>query len=124
MPMAERLEKAKQLYAEAGYGPDKPLEIELLYNTSENHRKIAIAVGSMLKKALGVKLTLTNQEWKVYLERRDQKNYQMARPAWNGDYVDQLNFIAMFLSNAGERIDDGSQHPNFDQHVPEACTTE
>lgn len=124
MPMAERLEKAKQLYAEAGYGPDNPLEIELLYNTSENHRKIAIAVGSMLKKALGVKLTLTNQEWKVYLESRDQKNYQMARAAWIGDYVDPLNFIEMFLSNAGERNDAGYNNPKFDQLVAEASKPE
>lgn len=124
MPMEERLAEAKRLYAEAGYGPDNPLEVELLYNTSENHRKIAIAVGSMLKKALGVKLTLTNQEWKVYLESRDQKNYQMARAAWIGDYVDPLNFLELFLSNAGERNDIGYDNPEYDRLIAEAAKPE
>ena len=43
--------EAKELLAEAGYGPDNPLEIELLYNTSDNHKKIAVAVASMWKQA-------------------------------------------------------------------------
>lgn len=124
MSMEERIEEAKRLYAEAGYGPDNPLEIQLLYNTNENHRKIAIAVASMWKKALGVKMTLTNQEWKVYLESRDQKNFQIARAAWIGDYVDPLNFIEMFLSNAGERNDAGYNNPEFDRLVAEAAKPE
>lgn len=124
MTMAERLAEAKKLYTEAGYGPDNPLELQLLYNTSENHRKIAIAVASMWKKALGVKMTLTNQEWKVYLESRDQKNYQIARAAWIGDYVDPLNFIELFLSNAGERNDAGYNNPKFDQLVADAAKPE
>ncbi|MCI0429807.1 MAG: peptide ABC transporter substrate-binding protein, partial [Rhodospirillales bacterium] len=68
MTQAERNELAKKLFAEAGYGPDNPLNIELLYNTSDNHRKIAIAVAGMWKKALGINTALTNQEWKVYLD--------------------------------------------------------
>ncbi len=121
MKMAERLEMAKKLYAEAGYGPDNPLEIQLLYNTSENHRKIAIAIASMWKKALGVKMTLTNQEWKVYLDTRDQKKYEIARAAWIGDYVDPLNFLELFLSNAGERNDAGYNSAKFDGLLADAA---
>ncbi|MCB2137716.1 MAG: peptide ABC transporter substrate-binding protein, partial [Rhodobacteraceae bacterium] len=40
----ERNTKAKELLAEAGYGPDNPLKLTLNYNTSEGHKKIAIAV--------------------------------------------------------------------------------
>ncbi len=42
--------EAKALLAAAGYGPNRPLKLTLLYNTSENHQKIAIAVASMWKK--------------------------------------------------------------------------
>ena len=97
--------------------------MELLYNTSENHRKIAIAVASMWKKALGVKMTLTNQEWKVYLDSRDQKNHQVARAGWIGDYMDASNFLDLFLSNAGERNDAGYNNPKFDQLMAEASVT-
>ena len=121
MPQAERNKMAKQLYAEAGYGPDNPLKVELLHNTSENHRKIAIAIASMWKKTLGADMTLTNKEWKVYLESRDQKDYQVARAGWIGDYVDPLNFLELFLSNAGERNDAGYNSPKFDSLLAEAA---
>jgi ABC-type oligopeptide transport system, periplasmic component len=42
--------QAKALLTAAGYGPGKPLHLTLLYNTSESHQKIAIAVASMWKK--------------------------------------------------------------------------
>jgi oligopeptide transport system substrate-binding protein len=64
-----RQERAKQLYAESGYGADKPLELEILYNTSDNHKKLAVAVAAMWKQVLGVKTNLRNEEWKVYRKR-------------------------------------------------------
>nr|VXZ85503.1 Periplasmic murein peptide-binding protein precursor [Klebsiella pneumoniae] len=50
MSQAELNARAKALLAAAGYGPNRPLKLTLLYNTSENHQKIAIAVASMWKK--------------------------------------------------------------------------
>ncbi|RMF13943.1 MAG: peptide ABC transporter substrate-binding protein, partial [Gammaproteobacteria bacterium] len=55
MPYKERVKQAKALLAEAGFGPDKPLTFQLRYNTSENHKRIAIAVAQMWKQ-LGVKV--------------------------------------------------------------------
>jgi oligopeptide transport system substrate-binding protein len=122
MSQEERTAQAIELMTAAGYGPDNPLQIELLYNTSDNHKKIAVAIASMWKK-IGVETTLTNQEWKVYLESRDQKNYQIARAAWIGDYADPLNFLELFLSDAGERNDAGYNNPEFDRLVAEAAGT-
>jgi oligopeptide transport system substrate-binding protein len=123
MPMDERVARAKELLAEAGYGPDNPLKLELLYNTSENHKKIAVAAASMWKTALGVELTLRNEEWKVYLETRDQKNFQIARAAWIGDFPDPVNFLDLFLSDAGERNDAGYNNPEYDRLQAEAANT-
>ena len=65
MPYQERVAKAKELMAEAGYGPDNPLRTTLRYNTSENHKKIAVAVAAMWKQ-LGVETELFNTEVKVH----------------------------------------------------------
>ncbi|MEA2780657.1 MAG: oligopeptide transport system substrate-binding protein [Rhodospirillaceae bacterium] len=100
LPMKGRIAKAKQMFKEAGYGPGKPLQIEILYNTHEDHKKIAIAIASMWK-ALGVQVKLVNQEWKVYLETR-KHDYQVARAAWIGDYLDPSNFMEQYMSDAGE----------------------
>jgi oligopeptide transport system substrate-binding protein len=112
----DRIARAKELLKKAGYGADKPLKVEILYNTDDNHKKIAIAIQSMWK-AVGVKATLTNQEWKVYLGTRHDKQYQVARAAWIGDYEDPTTFLTMFLSDAGDQNDAGYNNPEFDKLV-------
>lgn len=91
----ERVEKAKELLKEAGFGPDHPLSFSLLYNTSENHKKIAVAVTSMWKQALGVNVELENQEWKTYLDNQRQGNYDVSRAGWCGDYNEASTFLAI-----------------------------
>jgi len=91
----ERNEKAKELLAEAGYNKSNPLEFSLLYNTSENHKKIAVAIASMWKKNLGVSVTLENQEWKSYLETKKQGNFEAARAGWCGDYNEASTFTSL-----------------------------
>ena len=61
---AELDAQAKALLQAAGYGPNNPLKLTLLYNTSESHQKIAIAVASMWKKKLGIDVKLQNQSGK------------------------------------------------------------
>ena len=95
----ERATEALRLYKKAGYSKDKPLEIEILYNTSENHKKVALAVAAMWKQNLGVQTTLRNQEWKVFLETRRLKNEtQIFRGGWIGDYDDPYTFSQLLHS--------------------------
>jgi len=93
---------AQQLMAEAGYpnGEGFPAT-EILYNTSEGHRKIAVAIQQMWKKYLNIDVRLLNQEWKVYLDTVSNHHYEMARAGWIGDYVDPNNFLDMFLCGGG-----------------------
>lgn len=94
----ERIAEAKQLLDEAGYGEGNPLSFTLLYNTSENHKKIAAAVQSMWKKSLGVNVMLENQEWKTYLDSKDQGNFEVARAGWCGDYNEATTFLTLMES--------------------------
>lgn len=99
LEQAKRVEEAKKLLTEAGYGDSKPLKFELLYNTNENHKKIAVAVASLWKETLGsVEVTLTNQEWKTYLDARREGNYQVARAGWCGDYNEASTFLNILKS--------------------------
>jgi ABC-type oligopeptide transport system substrate-binding subunit len=97
---AERTQKAQQIYREAGFGPDKPLEIELRYNTSDTHQRIALAVQAMWRDVLGVELTLINEEFQVLLENIEQKqNTELFRLNWNGDYNDAHTFLSILESD-------------------------
>ncbi len=94
--------KAKQLLAEAGYPAGKNFPtFEILYNTAEEHRTIAEAIQQMWKINLGLNVTLSNQDWKVYLDTRKQLNYDVARAAWIGDYLDPSTFLDLFVKDGG-----------------------
>ncbi|RPD97808.1 peptide ABC transporter substrate-binding protein [Candidatus Pantoea deserta] len=96
--------QAKALLTAAGYGPDRPLHLTLLYNTSESHQKIAIAVASMWKKTLGVDVTLQNQEWKTYIDSRNSGNFDVIRASWIGDYNEASTFLSLLTSGNSSNI--------------------
>ncbi|ELY4034296.1 oligopeptide ABC transporter substrate-binding protein OppA [Cronobacter sakazakii] len=100
MTQEQRNAEAKKLLAEAGYTADKPLTFDLLYNTSDLHKKLAIAAASIWKKNLGVNVKLENQEWKTFLDTRHQGNFDVARAGWCADYNEPTSFLNTMLSNS------------------------
>lgn len=95
-------ERARQLLAEAGYPDGQGFPpIDILYNTHEDHRKIAVAIQQMFMKNLNIQVNLVNQEWKVYLDSHNNMNYDIARRGWIGDYVDPYTFLGMYITDGG-----------------------
>ncbi|MCP9268730.1 oligopeptide ABC transporter substrate-binding protein OppA, partial [Xenorhabdus sp. XENO-1] len=94
----QRNEEARKLLAEAGFSKDNPLKISLLYNTSDLHKKMAIAASAIWKKNIGVEVSLENQEWKTFLDTRHQGNYDIARAGWCADYNEPTTFLNVKLS--------------------------
>ena len=122
-PAERRLAEARRLYEEAGFSEDKPLQVELFYNTSENHKKIALAIAAMWKQALGVKARPTNLEFKVLLQqRRDGSRWQVMRMGWVGDYNDANTFLEIFHSTHGQN-DPGFDDAEYDRLLAEASGT-
>lgn len=121
-------EQARRLLADAGYpdGADWP-GLELTYNTSESHRKVAVAIQQMWKDVLNIEVTLANQEWKVYLDSVSEMNFDVARRGWIGDYVDPNNFLDMYITGGGNN-NTGFADPVYDemilQRAPRAATRE
>ncbi|WP_420860202.1 peptide ABC transporter substrate-binding protein [Marivivens marinus] len=101
MTQDERNAMAQELMAEAGYGPDNPLTTSILYNTSDAHRSIAVAVSQMWKQTLGVEAELANMEWQTYLEARSNGDFQIARGGWCGDYNEASTFLDLMQSESG-----------------------
>lgn len=111
------IEEARRLLAEAGYpnGEGWP-GLEIVYNTQEAHRKVAVAIQQMWKEALNIDITISNQEWKVYLNTISQRQFQVARRGWIGDYVDANNFLDLFLTDGGNN-NTGYSDPVFDDII-------
>ena len=122
VPFGERQKMAKELLAEAGYGPDNPLEFTLRYNTSENHKRIAVAVVSMWK-AIGVKAELFNSEVKVHYADLKQGDFQVARAGWIADYNDAQNFLYLLETRTGANNYGRYSNPEYDQLMLDAEVT-
>jgi oligopeptide transport system substrate-binding protein len=100
-PMAERIAAARTLLAEAGYSAAKPLTFELRYNTGEVHSKVAVAVASMWKEALGIEPTLSAVEFRSLMQDVDRRDVDLFRLSWIGDYNDPYTFLQYLKSDFG-----------------------
>lgn len=111
---AHNLELAKELYGKAGYSRDNPLRTTLHYNSSEQNKRIAVAISAMWKKNLGIQVELINEEWKVFLNRRKSKTEtQLYRASWIADYNDASSFLTLFTGNHAKN-DTGYANQGYD----------
>ena len=113
---------ARRLLREAGYGDPSDFPVlELLYNTSEGHRKIAAAVQEMWREHLGIEVALLNQDWKVYLERNRNRKYDISRAGWVGDYPDPTTFLNMMVTDRGNN-NTGFSNAEYDALLERSAT--
>ena len=118
----QRNEEARRLYELVGYSHENPLRTEIRYNSSENHKKIALAIASMWKQVLGVNTSLVNEEFRVFLQNRQQKVItQVFRAGWISDYNDPYSFLELFRTGDG-RNDYGYSNSIFDAVLDEVAT--
>jgi oligopeptide transport system substrate-binding protein len=101
LPLAERIARARRLYAEAGYSAAKPLHFELRYNPSELNDRLAVAIASMWKESLGAEAQLTAVEFKALMQDVDRGDVEVFRSSWVGDYNDAFTFAQYFRSDFG-----------------------
>lgn len=112
--------KAREFLAAAGFpgGQGFP-PVTLIYNTTDMHRKIAVAIQQMLKKELNVNVVLENQEWQVFLSNRKNLDFQVARAGAVSNLADPLDFLDSFKSGHGMNHT-GWSNADYDALVNEA----
>jgi oligopeptide transport system substrate-binding protein len=116
------LASATRLLAEAGYPGGTGLPVfEVLYNTSENHRRIAEVLQQQWR-ALGVEVRLQNQDFASLLEARRSGDFQILRSSWVADYDDPLSFLTLFTRESANNFTAWSD-PEYDRLVFEAART-
>ena len=75
-------------------------KLTYIYNTNDNHKKIAEYIQSTFAK-YGIEMTLENQEWATFLDTRKNGNYSVARNGWVADYTDPICFLDMWITASG-----------------------
>lgn len=115
-------EQARKLLAEAGYpdGAGFP-SLTVIYNTLEGHKLIAEYVQESWKRNLGVDIKIQNYEWKTYIDKRNQHDFDITRAGWNGDYQDPNTFLELFLTG-GSNNNGQYSNPQYDELMRKAAT--
>jgi oligopeptide transport system substrate-binding protein len=120
-PLAERQAEARTLLAAAGYGPDRPLTVPLLYDTNEENRKVMVALASMWQ-AVGVQASPTNVEFVAVLRAFRARDFSIARSSTFALYDDPYAFLQQYGSRAANNWA-GWADAAFDAAVAEGNAT-
>ncbi|MCE9518044.1 MAG: peptide ABC transporter substrate-binding protein [Verrucomicrobia bacterium] len=93
---------AQELLAQAGFPGGRGLpRMEYLYLPLGVEKNIAVELQSMWKENLGVEVSLTKQEQKIWLSSMRELSYQICRSSWVGDYNDPNTFLECFTIGNG-----------------------
>jgi oligopeptide transport system substrate-binding protein len=128
-PYDQRVEEAKKLMSDAGYTTDKPLKLQLRYNTNENHQRIAVAISDMWKQ-IGVEVELFNAETAVHYDALRAGDYNVGRAGWLLDYNDASNTLDLLRKGVqqGDTMNWGNNYgrynnPKFNELMDKAANT-
>jgi oligopeptide transport system substrate-binding protein len=115
--------RARACLAKAGFAGGRGFpRFTILFNTSEDHRRIAEAVQAMWKRELGIDVQLQNQEWGSYMQATTTLQYDVARRSWIGDYLDPNSFLQLLVTGDGNNRS-GFSNARYDALVRDAAIT-
>ena len=121
LPARGDIERAKELMSEV---PNPTRDVTLLFNNAPGHKDIAVAVQSMWQQ-LGLNVTLSQQEWKQYLQflgPPPDPSMDVFRLGWIADYVDAMNFLELWTCGSGNNNTNVCD-PSYDKLVAQARKT-
>ena len=115
MPREQRLEEARSLLEEAGFGPDNPLEFEFIHRSTDDNPKVApVAQANWSDIAPWVKPTIVKQDTKVLYSRLRTGDFAFSDAAWVADYDDPINFLYLLDSETGQQNYGDYSNPEYD----------
>lgn len=119
-PIAFEPDSARAELARAGFPGGKGFpKFSILFNTSEDHRRIAEAVQAMWRRELNVPVELQSMEWSSFQQASTTLHYDVARRSWIGDYLDPSTFLTLLMSGNGNNRS-GWSDPEYDRLMRES----
>ncbi|AJI48062.1 peptide ABC transporter substrate-binding protein [Francisella philomiragia] len=101
-PIEQRIKQARELLKEAGYSKKHPLEFTVNFNTSDVNRLMAQILQGSWQQDFGdlVKVSIFNEDWKVYLDSLKNGNFDVARMAWIADFNQPNTYTEMYTCDS------------------------
>ena len=79
---------------------ETPINFEYIVNTPGQNVDIAEALQQDFA-AVGINMTIKEQEWNVFLNERKAGNFDVCRNGWIMDYSDSFNMLEMWTTDSG-----------------------
>lgn len=118
---AKRQETARQLLRDAGYDDANPLRFEIRFNSSNEHRRVSVAMSSMWRD-IGVESTLLNSEASLHFASLRSSDFALARSGWVADIAAPENFLYVHTKAAGVSNYSGFDDPQYEALLSAAAS--
>jgi oligopeptide transport system substrate-binding protein len=115
---------ARRLLAQAGYPDGKGFpHCSYLFDAASGgekiHEKVAVELKEMWSKQLGIDIELKQMEKQVYQAAQKNRDYDLSRSTWIGDYNDPNTFLDLFRGDNGNNRT-GWKNARYDALMDEA----
>ena len=113
MPYQERVEEAKVLMAEAGFGPSNHLRTTFSTFATPDARRTGAAFQSLMHQ-IYIDVEIANVDPAVYYRSLASHEFELAASAWIGDFNDATTFLDLLETGNGNNYGSYS-NPKFDR---------
>ena len=117
--LAKRQQAARDLLAQAGFGPGHPLRLEFKHRNTADPMLFTPAIQADWKD-IGVRVDLAQEEPQIAYQDYRLRNFQLADASWIADYNDPVTFLNLMQSSTGAQNYGDYHNPAFDALLAKA----
>jgi len=103
LPYAQRLEKARWLMQQAGFGPDNRLHLTYETINDPDQKRMAAVIQAMFR-AIFVDLEIVPVDTPTHFRNLQNGEFDLGAASWFADFNDASNFLDLFRKGAGNNL--------------------
>ena len=100
VPYARRLDMARKLMADMGYGPARHLRFNYDTTTTPDAKRTAATLQAMLRRVY-IDIDIVNTDTQIFYKKLQEGQFDLSAGAWIGDFDDPGTFLDLLQSASG-----------------------